>query len=50
MGKYSDIRTLDDLDRAISLSRDALEVQKNRISRTYGEIKSFYTPRNFISA
>ncbi|MBQ9892085.1 MAG: hypothetical protein IJM35_02890 [Bacteroidales bacterium] len=50
MGKYSDIRSLDQLDRAISRNREALDLQKARLSRTYGEVRNFYTPRSFLSA
>ena len=49
MTNYRDIQTLEDLDRAISENRYALESKKLQISRSYDNVRSFYTPGNLIS-
>ena len=42
--RYSDIRSIEDLDRAIESNRDAIRHKGKVLSRRYSRIKEYYSP------
>ena len=42
--KYSDIRSFEDLDRAIAYNRDAIRRKESVLSRKYYRVKQYYSP------
>lgn len=48
MSKYSEIRTADELQAALSEVRRSLKSEGENISRTYGRMKAHYTPARMV--
>lgn len=44
--KYQDIRTLDELNAAIHANRALIEAKGSAVGTSFGQVQSFYTPRN----